>query len=590
MAATAATARSQPSSALGRLDPSSGHGDPGKPLKRIADMGPLREAGDRFDPLVAAAALALNLLGLAMPLAVLQIYDKIGSAQALETLWFLGLGLVLVALAEFALRLAQSYTLALEAQRLGHRITVDAVERQLTQPLGRRGRGSSPAIAMEKFRALDAITAYVSGDHRRDLIDLPFSCVFLLAIFLIGGSLVLVPIGVILLAMAAAYVLLKRNRSLAAQREGGARRRADFLVEFFSGANTVRGLGAEPSMLRRFERLAGGSAKVFKDSAVASNDLQIAVSFFSALGVVSMITIGVLYVIYFDLTPGGLAACALLSSRAIQPLVRSVGAVAERHRALIAADVARSLFDAPRSEAMAVRMRAGTQTAGAASVEANGLVLREPGADGADGSDAGVIVDEGQLRLPAGALALLSAPSQGDATALFETLAGLRAPDEGECLIDGVPAERARRMQGRVVWVTPESRMFRGTIMENLTLFGAAVDSADALAALEMFGLDAVVGALPAGVDTVVHQGASENLAQTHLRLLCLARAAAQKPGLLLLDQPHLYLDDAASQRMFQALRALSGEMTIVIRCDRAKAAAIADHHIELRSGWLACG
>ena len=74
-----------------------------KPVSRLQDVEAIRAAGRGFDPAIAASALALNLLGLALPLAVLQIYDKMASTQALETLSFLGAGLVVVAVLELSM-------------------------------------------------------------------------------------------------------------------------------------------------------------------------------------------------------------------------------------------------------------------------------------------------------------------------------------------------------------------------------------------------------------------------------------------------------------------------------------------------------
>lgn len=551
-----------------------------RPVSSLYDIEAIRAAGLRFDPAIAGSAFALNLLGLALPLAVLQIYDKMAATQALETLSFLGLGLVTVAILEFGLRVAQSYCLSIDAQRLGYRITTEAVERQLAKSeLGERR--TSAALTMEKFRALDTITNYASGDQRRNLIDLPFAVVFLGAIYLIGGGLVLVPMAVITVAVLISWALLRRSRELTDERDKVSRRRADFLSELFSGMQTVKGLGAEPLILRRFERLIAGSAKIFRDNFVAASDLQIAMGAFGAVGVIAVVGVGSYFVIHGDLTPGGLAACSMLTTRAIQPLVRSVSAIAERQKAMIAVQSARSLFEGerPPSDAFAASStrRAGERGA-PALVEAQSVSLEDHGRP---------VLDEASFRLPAGGVSLLEAASVDDGIAFFHLLSGLLAPSQGELLVDGEPARRLRRQPGKVVVTAPTTRLFRGTIMENLTLFGSMADSHDALWAMRLLGADAVVGKLPAGYDTMVSQGTGESLSQTHLRLIAVARAIAQRPGLLLLDRPHLYLDPVAEGRLYQALDHLRGTATIVIRSDRPGALAIADRRLAVRDGWF---
>lgn len=549
-------------------------------LSGLRDIDSIRRAGRPFDPAIAASALALNLLGLALPLAVLQIYDKMASAQAFETLSFLGAGLVVVALLECALRVVQSYSLAIDAQRLGYRVTTDAVERQLAR--GEAGaKRDSASITMEKFRALDTITNYASGDQRRDLIDLPFAAVYLAAIYVIGGWLVVVPCGVIVVSVLISRALLLRSRELTDKRDAGARRRADFLGEFFAGIMTVKGLGAEPLILRRFERLTAGSAKVYRDSFNAASNLQIATGSFGAVGTIFVVAVGAYFVIHGDLTAGGLAACSMLTSRAIQPLVRSVGAVAERHKALLAAESAKSLFEGERPPPEAfghgVERRADVRT-DPVELSAEGLCVTDNGRP---------VLDEASFHLPAGGVSLLEIQSSDSGRAFFRVLAGIEAPDAGEVLADGRNARQRRLSPGHAVVVTPRTRLFRGTIMENLTMFGAVADTQDALWAMRLLDASAMVGKLPAGYDTMVSLGAGESLSQTHLRLIVLARAIAQHPGMLLLDRPHLYLDAGAEERLYRALDHLRQNCTIVLRSDRPGALALADQRLQIRDGWF---
>ena len=145
----------------------------------------------------------------------------------------------------------------------------------------------------------------------------------------------------------------------------------------------------------------------------------------------------------------------------------------------------------------------------------------------------------------------------------------------------------ARDRPGRIVVTAPTTRLFRGAIMENLTLFGAAADTEDALEAMRLLGLEGVVGRLPAGYNTMVAMGAGESLSQAHLRMIVIARALAQRPSLLLLDRPELYLDTAAEEKLYQALAGLREQTTIVIRSDRLGAAQIADDRLVIRGGWF---
>lgn len=545
---------------------------PAPALPRLSELKPFSRA--HFGPSgpVVASAVTLNILGLALPLAVLQIYDHINANQAVETLSALAIGLVIVAVLEFGLRTAQTWTLAHDAHRLAFQAGADAVRRRLSMDSSADGT-ESPALTLERFRALDTIGDYLAGDPRRTFIDLPFSMLFLAAIFLIGGALVFVPIAVMAVSVVVARMLLIRSRALADKREATSQRRADFLAEIFGAAPTVKGLAVEALMLRRFERLSSGGATLIRDSFMAASDTQIAVSTFSAIGAALMVGVGALSVISGDLTAGGLAACSLLAGRAIQPVVRVVSALTEQQRALIAAASAKPLFEGqvpPRQDTT----RAATAAAAALEFRCVSFHRRDA-----------AVLDEAELRFPVGGLTVLTA-DDADAADFFNLAAGLVTPSGGNVTIDGKSATLARAGIGKISLITPETGLFRGTLIENLTLFGASAETQDVVEVVELLGLDSMIGDLPAGYDTPVNAGPAEAMAMAHIRMIVLARALAQKPRLLLLDRPEMYLDTAFERRLAVAVKSLAGRTTVITRTEQPALRACADAELQLASGW----
>lgn len=523
----------------------------------------------KFDARVIAGAFALNLLGLAMPLSVLQVYDRITTNGAIETLAVLSVGLVLVAVVEFSLRSTLSYMLALDANRVGAELHATALEKVLSE----RGERRSPADMQERFQALETLTEYYAGESRRNLIDLPFSLVFLGAIAAIGGVLVVVPLVIFGCFIAVSSVLLKRSHEVTEEREQLSRRRADFLSELFGGLLTLKGIGAEPLMLRRFERLAKGTAQQFQNATKVSSDLQLVSGFFSNLNVVAMVAIGALLAIDGQLTVGGLAACSLLSGRAVQPLIKAVSALAELQRAMIAADTASPLFAGEgrlRDVQDDVEMEA-------ADVEARSLTIIR---------GERTLLDEASFVIPAGGVCVLRGALGSGRTSVLRVMGGLDAKDGGDLLIDNQRIEEFPRDIGQSAIVTASQQPFHGTIMENLTLFGAGADSRDALWAMRSLGADAQIGRLPAGYDTVVGAGVSESMSRALIRQIVMARAIAQKPRLLLLDEPQLYLDDEAERRMLETLLSLRGKSTVIVVSDQVSMLNVADTVLELVDGW----
>ncbi|NEB81566.1 ABC transporter ATP-binding protein [Streptomyces sp. SID14478] len=158
-------------------------------------------------------------------------------------------------------------------------------------------------------------------------------------------------------------------------------------------------------------------------------------------------------------------------------------------------------------------------------LRAEGIGVRFGGIRALDGVD---------LRLAAGEVCGLIGPNGAGKTTLFDVVSGIRRPDAGRVLLDGVevtrrsPVWRARHGMRR----TFQRQQLFGqlTVADNLLVAqewrrgGADADRSGAL--LEACGLqafsDAYAGTLPVG----------------RARMVELARAAADRPRVLLLDEP----------------------------------------------------
>lgn len=188
------------------------------------------------------------------------------------------------------------------------------------------------------------------------------------------------------------------------------------------------------------------------------------------------------------------------------------------------------------------------------------------------------------LELEAGDAALVSGPSGGGKTALARLLAGVGRPDAGEVRMFGHDVAKLRRsslaqLRRRAAFVPQEMALLeRESALANAaaSLAVAAVPRAEAraraAAALERFGLGAVA-AVPVA-----------RLSSGQRRLVCLARATAAEPALLVADDPTAHLDAAGRQAFLDLCAALQGRggAALVATSDPGLIAAAA------RLGWKA--
>ena len=185
-------------------------------------------------PAVLLASLFLNLLGLALPLAMLQIYDRIIPNEALNTLTLLCLGLLGAFLLEATLKILRAYILGWATVQHGFRKQLDAAARLVTTP-PEQIRDATAGDWMDGFDALGELNGFYGGNSRLILIDLPMAAIFLFMISFIGGALALVPIT--LIAIFGVFTILRGRllHEVLIKRTEQDHKRYDFLVECLFG-------------------------------------------------------------------------------------------------------------------------------------------------------------------------------------------------------------------------------------------------------------------------------------------------------------------------------------------------------------------
>jgi ATP-binding cassette, subfamily B, bacterial len=178
-------------------------------------------------------------------------------------------------------------------------------------------------------------------------------------------------------------------------------------------------------------------------------------------------------------------------------------------------------------------------------------------------------------------------PSGAGKSTLAQLLLRLREPDKGRYLVNGVPAHRLRWEDwARLVAFVPQTpQLIHASVAENIRYF-REVDQADVERASELAGIHDDILGWNEGYDTVVGpRAAAVSVGQA--QRICLARALALRPQMLVLDEPTSALDPT-SERLIQAsLTALRGSLTLFIIAHRLSTIDICDRVVVIVGGRL---
>lgn len=520
-----------------------------------------------------AASLSLNLLALALPLVVLQVFDRVIPFAATATLFYLFVGLCVVAVLEFALKWARAVLLGGKAEQFETKLCEKFVEATLNAD-PEEFRKTTPASHLDRLSAISQLRGHYGGQARALSIDLPFTAIFVAMIAMIGGWLVVVPLTSLVLLLLFKTALTRAQSKVFDKRKTLDSRRHSFLVEVLSQIRTLKANTMEAQMQRRYELLQEQTVDISHDVILFSGFSQTFGALFSQMAVAGMGLLGGYLVIAGHIGIAELAACMLLNGRTVQPMLKALS--------LWAQSESLSMARAKISEACGAPQRTVEQMQKSAirgRIEFDELGMRHPDRDEYLFRSVNGEVTQGDC------LVLDGHSGSGKSTVMKLLLAEL-SPTEGHLLIDGEPAAHfaASRGPGGIVYCGENPVTFAGTVLENISSFGDGELIERALKLSEQLGLDKILHRLPMGYNTPIHESKALLNNQNFLQAVTIVRALALRPRILLLNNVTITMDEATQVKLAAVLENLKGHTTIVISSTDGALTQLADTRIHLET------
>ncbi|PJI47426.1 MAG: type I secretion system permease/ATPase [Pseudomonas sp.] len=534
----------------------------------------------RFYYSAALSTFLINILALASTFFIMNVYDRVVPNQAYVTLWSLAAGVVLAIGFEFTSRQVRAYLLD-NAGKKADLILGAKLFRQLMEVRLEHKPASAGSFA-NQFREFESVRDFITSASLATLADLPFCLLFVFVLFVIGGSLALVPLGAMIVLLGlCAYIqwplskLMKENLREASQKHG-------LLIEAIEGVETLKAVRAEGSMLRRWEdfsaQLAASGIKTKSLSNMAANS----VSLITQLTTVITVLWGVYRIGDGDLTQGALVGMVLLSGRALAPLASSVGLAVRYQQAKTALhslnqlmeiptvrDNSRRYLDAPKNATLSLRKLKFSYPA--PPMQPRPTVL----------NNITLNIKHGER------VAIVGSIGSGKST-LLRVMARLYQPVEGQLLINGIDAEQIdpADWSSTVGFVGQDARLFFGSLRENLMIGNPSATSEELLHVVRLTGLDAVVAGHPLGFDRPVGE-MGQALSGGQRQLVALARTLLLHPQVLLLDEPTSGMDMQTERQFLQRLESATQGRTVVVVTHRFSVLEQIDRLIVVDAGQI---
>jgi len=468
-----------------------------------------------------------NLLGLALPLALLQVYDRILPTAQYGTAVTLFAVVVIAMVLEGFLRLVRVRASARASIVHEHRETIslarDLLHANVVQlqalDSGARRNGFD---AITQARDLGGVAVQLP------LFETPLALIFIGLVWFIGGWLALVPVVVLLPFSLVALRTARLQRRTALVRVESEQSMMSHLGDMLVGFIDSKGFGYAGRLMNVIDRAmrqhAEQSERYERQSSLLADLSQVA----SLAATVAITLWGALLVVDTSFTTGGLAACSILGGRAVGAGLGVFVSMARYGAAQAAADHVSAVRHALEVPAAAIAP-AGNEVA---DIELQAVELRRAGVDVPPTS--GTIV--------AGTTVVLRAQWHPPEVLLMLAICGFEKLEGGNI---------TPRLRASFVAHRPE--LFRGSILDNLTGWDSSRSEAARACAAEL-GLAPLVDRLPDGMRTEVGAGLTPDLSAGMVKRIALVRSLIGDAPLIALQNPEVDLDVDGRRQLLRLL------------------------------------
>lgn len=524
---------------------------------------------------VMLAAFMINIFALAMPLFTMNVYDRVVPNKAVETLWVLGLGVVLIVMGDLTLRSMRAYFLDWASARIDIKLSAQIMEKVL----GTRyeAKPSSVGSFASNLRSFESVRDFITSATVTTLIDLPFGIIFLVVIAWISPWMVLPALVGGLVVLVYSISVQAKMHDLSETMYRASSQRNATLIESLVGLETVKSLGVEGMMQSRWEKSAIFLSEVGSKLKLLSTSISNGSYMLQQVISVVIIILGVYLISNGDLTMGGLIACSQLTSRGLAPISQIANLFTQYHTAATSLKSLEDVMSKPVERKPGVNFLSRPAFKG--EIEFKNVSFQYPGSDQMALSHVSFKINAGER------VGLIGRMGSGKTT-INKLILGLYQPSEGAILIDGIDARQIdpAELRRSIGYVQQDSYLFFGSLRDNITLRMPHASDADVLEAAHTGGIAEFVNNHPKGFDLEVGER-GDTLSGGQRQGVGIARAFLTKPQIVLLDEPTSAMDHSGEELVKRRILESTQGKTVVVISHRNAMLEMVDRLIVVDAG-----
>lgn len=502
------------------------------------------------------AAILINFFAIASSLFTMNVYDRVVPNNAIETLWVLAVGIIIVYTFDFLLKNMRAYFLDYAGRKADVKISARLFEQMLGMTMA--ARPASAGVMASHMREFESLRDFFTSATMAAIIDLPFIFVFIAIIWVIGGPVAFVPLVAVPVVLLVGFFLQGTLKKIIKESMMESALKNALLFETITGLETIKVQAAEGHSQRNWEELTEKSSRTsVRSRRVNTMAVNFAV-FMQQLVGVGVVIVGVFLIADAKMSMGALIACVILSGRAMAPLAQIAGLMVRFQQSREGLEQLNNLMKKPVERPVGKHFISMPSILG--KVEFRDVTFHYPEQNMPALNNINFTIEAGEH------VGIIGAVGSGKTT-IERLLINLYEPDSGSVQLDGTDVRQVDPgdLRRNIGAVQQSPQLFYGSVRQNITMGHETAPDRAVLRAAELAGVMEFLKESQHGLDTQVGER-GEALSGGQRQAVAIARALLYDPPVLILDEPTASMDPASEARLKKRLEHLiKGRTTILI-------------------------
>ncbi|MCL6268390.1 type I secretion system permease/ATPase [Sansalvadorimonas sp. 2012CJ34-2] len=526
---------------------------------------------------VLLASFLINTFAIASPLFVMNVYDRVVPNNAIDTLWVLAFGAMILFTFDTVLKLMRSYFIDLAGRKSDILLSARIFEKVLG--LSMASRPQSVGSFARNVQEFESIRDFITSSTVTALVDLPFTLIILMVVGFIGGPLAVVPaIGALIIALYGFALQSPLRKSVDKTVRSSAQKNAT-LIEVLGSAESIKVARAESEMQAKWEKNVGHIAKWGVRSKMLSASAGTIAAFIQQVVTVALVVGGVYMIAEGELSMGGLIATVMLSGRCLAPMGQVAGLSTRYNQTKVALNALNDIMKMPsdRPEGKSYAHRPVLK----GDIEFEQVNFSYPGQEFK-------ALNNVSLRIKAGEKVGIIGRIGSGKTTVEKMILGLYQPENGAVRIDGVDLRQVNPsdLRHNIGCALQDTCLMYGTLKENISLGASYMDDSAILKAAEISGVKEFADRHPEGLDMQVGERGG-NLSGGQRQSVAMARAMLMDAPIVVLDEPCSSMDNTTETRLRQNLQGYCQNKTLILVTHKASMLDLVDRLIVMDQGRI---